>query len=62
MAIRLTGGVNLDALIRWCGDAEVHGNTECEIYVNRRGWILRAPGVPDFIIEPDDWALSGDLE
>jgi hypothetical protein len=60
MAIRLTGGVALDELAGWCAEAFERGQTECEIYVDARGWYLRAPGLGDFIIEPDTLELSSD--
>lgn len=63
MAIRLTGGVDPMALAAWCLLAAFEGGeeVECEIYVNPHGWYFRAPGVEDFVIEPDSQALSGDL-
>lgn len=61
MAIRLTGGADLAALMAWSIRALDAGAFECEVYVNPHGWFFRAPGVDDFVIEPDNEALRGDL-
>jgi hypothetical protein len=61
MAIRLTGGVDLRELALWCAEALHRGHAEGEIYVNPHGWFFRVPDQPDFVIEPDDEALRGDL-
>lgn len=58
MAIRMTGGVDLAALGQWCQDAGGEG----ELLVFARGWIMRASGQPDFIIEPDAAPLAGTHE
>jgi hypothetical protein len=61
MAIRLTGGVDLHELAKWCMQACERGDGIGEVYVNPHGWMLRVAGQADFVIEPDAEALSGDL-
>jgi hypothetical protein len=61
MAIRLTGGVDLEGLAFWCAEALARGESHGEVFVNPRGWFFRVPGQPDFVIEPDAEPMSGDL-
>lgn len=60
MAIRLTA-VDLVPLAAWCKQAITEGHTEAEIFVRPDGWIFRASGMPDHVIEPDSEPMTGDL-